>query len=266
MTIIANHAHLIPEGEYADKEGDPDTLIKRLDSCGVDKTVVFPPFTYQTGGDIKDANMWALEQVEKHSDRFIAAGNMNPIADGAVELLDELYGAGVRLVKIHPSVYVHDIADPAAVDFYKRVEELGIVLCYHTGAHGTRLSYATPFKFDDLAWDYPNIKLIFEHMGGKAYNELFMSTIFNIHGRVFGGITSVLSCKKSSPWYIGIEKVEEFIERAGVDKFIFGLDFPWNTEDANKNDIKLIQNMSITQEDKDKLLGGNLCKLLQIKI
>ena len=264
MTIIANHVHLMPKTDGDSPEGDADMVIKHMDFCGIDKAVIFAPFARQMDGDAEKANMWALEEVEKHKDRFLPAGTLSPIADDSVSLLDKVYSAGVRLIKIHPSVDNHDIADPAAADFYCRAEELGVALDYHTGTHRTRLSYATPYKFDDLAWDYPELKLVFEHIGGRAYCEMFVATLFNIPDRVFGGVTSILAGDKNSPWYIGIEKFQVFVKMVGAEKFIFGMDFPWNPPECTRDEIKLIQSMDISGEDKDKILGGNLCDLLKI--
>ena len=82
-------------------------------------------------------------------------------------MLTILHDKGIRLAEIHPSVDVYDVSDPAAGECYARAEELGIALDFHTGPHGTRLSLATPEKFDDMAWDYPELKLVFEHLGGR---------------------------------------------------------------------------------------------------
>jgi len=263
MKIIANHAHLMPGATGDWPDGDADMLLKHLDFCDIDKVVIFPPFASQMDDDMEKANMWALDQAEQHSDRFIAAATLNPIADNVISLLDTLYETGVRLIKIHPSIYKHDIADPAAYDFYERAEELGVILNYHTGPHFTQLSSASPYKFDDILWKYPKLKMNFEHIGGRPFRELFLAIIFNLKGRAFGGVTSILS-KEARAWYMGTEILQDYIEVAGSDRFIFGLDFPWNSAEVNKNDINLIQNMALASEDKDKILGGNLCALLDI--
>ena len=266
MKIIANHAHLLlpHDGTGWWPEGNSEMLIEHLDVCGIDKVVVFPPFACQMDDDMEKANMWALDEVAKHSDRFIAAGTLNPIADNVISLLDTLYEAGVRLIKIHPSVDTHDISDPAADDFYRRAEELGVLLNYHTGPHGTKLSNATPYKYDDILWKYPKLKMNFEHIGGRPFRELFLAIIFNLHNRAFGGVTSILSYETARAWYMGPEILQDFIEIAGADNFIFGLDFPWHSAEVNKKDIELIQGMTISQESKAKILGGNICKLLGV--
>ena len=269
MAIIANHAHLMPpHGDPEWPKGDSEMLLKRLDFCGIDKVVIFPPFARQLGGDRKAANLWALGEVRKHRDRFIPAGTIFPLADDVLELLDILHSEGVKLAKVHPSIDVYDISDPAAQRCYAKAEELGITLDYHTGPHKTRLSLTEPKKFDDLAWDYPNLKLVFEHFGGRTYFEEFMAILSNHEkGRIFGGLTSVLAYETNKMWYLGPEKMMDLITCVsdGEDKLIYGLDFPWNSAETNKHDIEIIRGLDITDAAKEKILGGNLSNLLSIE-
>ncbi len=267
MRIIANHAHLMPPHSPGWNNwwpaGDADMLLRHLDFCGIDQAVIFPPFACQCPGGMREANLWALGQVCQHADRFLPAGTIFPLAPDIIEMLDILHAEGVRLVKIHPSVDLHDIADPRAGACYAKAQELGIALDYHTGPHGTRLSLAAPLKFDDLAWDYPRLRLVFEHLGGRAYFEQFMAILGNHKkGRVFGGLTSVLAPDANPVWHLGLEKVADLVRCVGAERLIYGLDFPWNSAAVNKRDIEQIRGLDIPDAAKEKILGGNLAALL----
>jgi len=265
MAIIANHAHLMPPhgGGNGWPEGDSEMLLRHLDFCGIDRAVIFPPFACQVGNDRKEANLWALREARKHEDRFIPAGTIFPLADDILDLLEILHGEGVKLAKVHPSIDVYDVSDPAAGECYAKAEELGIALDYHTGPHGTRLSLSEPTKFDTIAWDYPKLKLVFEHLGGRTYFEVFLAILSNHKaGRVFGGLTSVLAYENHDLWYLGPEKVMDLINCVGADKLIYGLDFPWNSPETNKKDIKTIRALDISEKEKENILGGNIANLL----
>ena len=166
MLIIANHAHLQPARTATAwwPDGSADLLLKHLDFCNVDKTVIFPPFACQMDGDIIRANRWAWDQVAQHSDRFIPSGVFFPTGENAKELLNIFKEEGITLAKVHPSVDEHDIADPALEEVYQLAAEYGIVLDYHTGSHGTRLSLARPEKFEDVSFNFPKLRMIFEHL------------------------------------------------------------------------------------------------------
>ena len=245
-------------------------LLAHLDYCEIDKVVVFPPFACQMeDNDITSANRWAWSEVRKHSDRLIPAGIINPIGNEVQQVFSEFDDEGVKLAKIHPSIDLHDIADPKAEQCYESAQKRSITLAYHTGAHGTQLSLSNPQKFDDVAWKYPKLKMIFEHIGGRTYFEQFLAIIIN-HAikskepRIFGGLTSILSTENNKFWYLGPDKVMDVIEFAGADKLIFGLDFPWNSKEINKKDIDIIQQLDIPAEDKEKILGGTISSIFNI--
>jgi predicted TIM-barrel fold metal-dependent hydrolase len=264
MTIIANHAHLMP-APAADSgwpAGDSDMLLAHLDACGIDRALVFAPFANQCGGSLSAANRWALREVRAHADRFIPAGTLNPLAADVLDVMQMCYDAGARWVKIHPSIDLHDIADPRLEDFYSRAEGLGMTLDYHTGAHGTRLSLAKPEKFDDLAWNHPKLRLVFEHLGGRAYLREFEAIIANHRGRVLGGLTSVYDPGVGYMWHIPPADLEAMIASLGASRFIFGLDFPWNDIEATKRDLRVIESLPLPASDKALILGGNLLRLL----
>jgi len=263
MKIIANHAHLIPDPTEKDwwPKADAEILLRHLDFCGIDQAVIFAPFACQMNGDRIKANRWALEQAKAHPDRFIVAGNLFPAGSDAFEILRILGEEGVKTAKVHPSVDLYDVSDPLACDCYARAEELGIALDFHTGPHGTRLSLAKPEKFDDLAWDYPRLRMVFEHVGGRPYFEEFVAVIENHRGRAFGGLTSMLYGPESFTSCDLPRRIEELVNLRGHN-FIFGLDFPYNSPEINRRDIEIIMSMNIPQAEKEKILGGNLAGLL----
>lgn len=246
-------------------KGGVDMLLSHLDYCGIDKVLVFPPFACQMeDNDIITANRWAWGEVKKHPDRLIAAGILNPIDSRVKQIFSAFNAEGIRLAKIHPSIDLHDIADPNAEQCYELAQKQGITLDYHTGAHHTQLSLSNPQKFDDVAWKFPKLKMIFEHIGGRTYFEQFLAIIINHANepRIFGGLTSILSTESNKFWYLGPDKIMDVIEFSGADKLVFGLDFPWNSKEVNKQDIEIIKQLDISVEDKEKILGGNISSIL----
>ena len=52
---------------------------------------------------------------------------------------------------------------------------------------------------------------------------------------------------------------------AGADRIIYGLDYPWNTNnpEALANDLAWVGSWGISDEDQQKILGGNLSRLIK---
>ncbi len=263
--IVANHAHLrpTPASGTTQIDGSSSALLRHLDFCGIDRAVVFPPFASAFNHDRVAANRWAWQETRRHPDRLIAAGNLCPTAGDALDLLEMFQSEGIRLAKVHPAVDLHDVADPVAETCYARAAELGIALDYHTGVHHARLALTEPVKFDTVAWNHPRLKMIFEHFGGRTYFEQFLAILCNHPaGKVYGGLTSVLSEETHRLWHLGVDRVMDVIHCAGAEKLIYGLDFPWNTARTNRQDIEIIRSMAIPEDQKTAILGGNLLALL----
>ena len=51
----------------------------------------------------------------------------------------------------------------------------------------------------------------------------------------------------------------------GAQRIIYGLDYPWNPKnlDALRCDVEWVRSWDISDEDKERILGGNLETLIQ---
>jgi predicted TIM-barrel fold metal-dependent hydrolase len=263
LEIYVNHAHLMPPNSW--REGSVSMLLRYMDECGIAKAVVFPPFAVQMStNSVMDANLWALKEIAGE-DRLIPYGAINPVAHDAHEVLKMLVDKGIKGAKVHPSIDVFDITSPTAMRFYYAAAQVGFTLDFHTAIHGSPLALATPEKFDTIAWEFPDLKLIFEHMGGRAYYEQFLAVLCNHRGnRIFAGVTSVLN-KDSRHWYLGPDKVTDMAITAGSTKLIYGIDFPWHSVEVTKEDIRLIKELELDDQAKEAILGGNLRKLYNLE-
>ncbi|WP_238364726.1 amidohydrolase family protein [Mesobacterium pallidum] len=80
---------------------------------------------------------------------------------------------GVRGFKFHPTFQGFWPNDRMAYPFYEVLEEEGVVALFHTGQTGVgsgmrggmgmRLKYSNPMAIDDVAVDFPDLKIIMAH-------------------------------------------------------------------------------------------------------
>ncbi len=89
---------------------------------------------------------------------------------------------GIRMIKIHPphqllypNDYVHGVKELEII--YRAAEANGIPVMFHTGTSvfpGARNKYGDPIYVDDVAVDFPKLKILLAH-GGRP---LWMDTAF----------------------------------------------------------------------------------------
>ena len=56
---------------------------------------------------------------------------------------------------------------------------------------------------------------------------------------------------------------ERLIRRLGVDKVVFGSDWIGSSSRMTKENMDLINTMNFTREEKEKILGENIRKVLE---
>ena len=99
----------------------------------------------------------------------------------------------------------------------------------------------------------PEATIIVGHMGGPRFLDLLTAAYDYAE-------TSV-----TLPMIVdlfGISFAARFIRRIGIDRVIFGSDWS-GTVNSIVNQLSLIQKMSLTREEKEKILGENIRKVLE---
>ena len=156
------------------KEEDPAALLEYMDKYGVDIACLLPESMMDTTGYTSRwmSNGEMAKVVETNPDRFMYQPNISPIKFRGVkntiwELEYWVKEKGAKIFKFYPPEDTY-INDPDLWPFYEKAEELGIVLDIHTGfcwVPPGKSKYALPVQLDDVARDFPDLKIIAFHMG-----------------------------------------------------------------------------------------------------
>jgi predicted TIM-barrel fold metal-dependent hydrolase len=72
----------------------------------------------------------------------------------------------------------------------------------------------------------------------------------------------VLNRELQRLWYLGLERVGDAIFRLGEDMPIYGLDFPYNSVELVRAEIRELRGLDLSEEGFAKLFGGNLERAL----
>jgi predicted TIM-barrel fold metal-dependent hydrolase len=263
MRIFANHAHLMPPEAWPG--AGVEDLLRLMEACGIERAVCFAPFADQARpAGIADPNRWLAEQIEGRPE-LIGFACLNPTLPESLAALPRLGELGLRGVKLHPAYNRFDVADPQAREFYAAASAQGWPLDFHTGVHASRLRHWEMNKFDDVAWDVPECRLILEHVGGVPFFYQALAVIGNHLGsapvRVFAGMTTLLN--PAIPlWYLGEERIERLAAMVGSRALIYGLDFPYNTVEVVQRELEIYRSANLGPGGQQALLGGNLAELL----
>lgn len=221
----------------------------------------------------------AWKAVQTHPDRFIINPNLSPIKKRGVKNsiweMEYWVSMGAKIFKYY-SPEDTNINDPELWPFYKRAEELGVVLCLHSGfcwVPPGKSSYCYPTQIDDVARSFPNLKIIAFHMGypfTDAMNMVAMS-----HPNVYLCLSLLVPWAATAPYKIA-HILGEAIRFVGPDRIIWGTDSAGygaqiGAAALGLTDFQMPEELQskygylpLSDEDKRKIFGGNLGKLLGI--
>lgn len=261
---------------------DPELILRAMDKYGVDIACLLPESMMDTTGY---SSRWCTngdmaKVVETHPDRFMYEPNLSPIKHRGVknaiwEMEYWVKEKGAKIFKYYPPEDTY-INDPELWPFYERAEELGIVLDIHTGfcwVPPGKTKYCQPIQLDDVARDFPDLKLVAFHMGYPYCDDLNMVAMG--HPNVYLCLSLLVPLALSAPRKFATI-IGEALRWVGPDRIIWGTDssglaLQIRAGVMGLRDFQIPLDMQegygypeITPEDRRKMFGGNLAGLLGI--
>ncbi len=256
MEIIASHAHPMPS--YVFQNGGIEELIRLMGETGISKAVTFAPFSFY----VPNPNEWLKGEI-KNDPRFIGFGTVDFTKGNLKEQVYQIRDYGFKGIKMHPALQKFNIMCDKAQQVYAAAEELGLLVCFHTGVHRYRIKDYDVKLFDEVAQFFPNLRFSMEHVGGYAYFYEAVGVLCN-SPNVYAGFTSIFDWEKHKYWYLNDKQIHDVVHLIGAERCIFGLDYPYSDVEETKKAIDFVMNMQISEADKKMILGGTLKSLLQL--
>lgn len=201
MRVFDAHLHLEPaemlrpasrqlfektRGDYERVQAfvqDPAAFVKYLDEQAVERVAVINYVNPEVLGTGPEINDFAASYCAYAPSRLLAFGGIEPrLCDDVEAEFHRIVKLGIRGIKLHPphqgfaaNAYREGL-EPLAT-LYRLCQQEGLPVMVHTGTSifpGARNVYADPLPCDDVAVDFPDLKLIVAH-GGRP---IWMTTAF----------------------------------------------------------------------------------------
>lgn len=235
-------------------------FLKEMHEAKIDKIVL--QLAASKGAPIRPSNIQASMFIQKFPDKFIGFAGFDPNR-GEEAIADIEYAVkelGFKGLKTVPSMLELNINDKAFYPCYAKAQELGVPIMIHTGASslvmGCRIKYSEPSMVDDVAFDFPNLKIICAHMGGHQYMDVYNMLVR--HRNVYADLCFYPlnpRYKNTIPWSL--------LEETVPDKILLGSDYPCGQ--TPKEAVEAVRALPISEDFKLKVLGENASRLLGLK-
>jgi predicted TIM-barrel fold metal-dependent hydrolase len=249
----------------------PETFIKYMDENNVEgmclqciRGISDPYPGNKEGWNYHVPNEYVKKEfIDAYPGRFTAVGGVHARfgKQAAVEMIISAHECGFPGIKFHPPTSGYP-NNPDLYPAYEKMVELGMHLQVHTGQEelpGTRAKYQHPVYLDDVAMDFPDLKILQLHCG--LFNNP-MQGLWNVmkFDNLYTDITVPHPTLMRFKYYWDLDHMR-FLEFFMPDKVFYGTDFPL-TMPVYRAMIDNIMTMPLSTEFKHKLMGNNFRKFL----
>ena len=239
---------------------DPRKLLAQMDADGIERVGLINYVSPDVMGFTAECNDWMLRYASAERSRLIPFGSVHPAfsADVAGETR-RLIDAGVRALKVHPphqllraNAYLFD--QPTLADLYRVAEEAGVPVTIHTGTSvfpGARSRLGDPMDVDDVAVDFPKLKILLAHGGRPLWMEAAFFVVRR-HPNVYLEVSGIPPAKL-------LEYFPRLEELAA--KTIWGTDWPSPGVKSMRANVEQFLELPLAEGSKRRILYENADRL-----
>jgi predicted TIM-barrel fold metal-dependent hydrolase len=235
-----------------------DRVPQVMAELGIDVSVLLPVGEEALGR----ARRMALDEPGRYVPFFwIDVANVERSVAELTAAAGEWGCKGVKFQLLLQHLYAND---RRLYPVYEKCAELGLVVTFHTGAvafteefgipHITK--YAHPLPADEVAFDFPDLRIILAHMGGNWHYEALI--VAEKHENVFMDTAYLpFFCKRMLPDVTPAQIIERAVEVLGPQRILYAYEgLP----------PSVIRELSIPRQAREQILGLNAARLFALPV
>lgn len=235
---------------------DPARLLRQMDEDGIERVGLINYVSPDVMGFTNEVNAWMVRYASADPSRLIAFGSVHPaFTDDPAGDTDRVIDMGVRALKIHPphqrfraNAYLDGL--PGLAEVYRRAEAAGVPVTVHTGTSvfpGARSRLGDPMDVDDVAVDFPKLKILLAH-GGRP---IWMDAAFFVvrrHPNVFLELSGIPPSKLLE-YFPRLEEI--------AHKTVWGTDWPSPGIKSMRQNVEQFLALPLSDEARRRILYDN---------
>ena len=233
-------------------------MIAKMDAAGVEKVFVTQTkmWSYWNKWMYMDTTLEEVTQYTlRYPDRFVGLAGYNPfrMKESLSEIETAVTKHGFRGVYIHIYGFDIPIHDRKMYPLYAKCVELDIPVSMQVGhvLESMPSEHARPIFLDQIACDFPDLKIVGAHTGWPWVDEL-ISVCYKWENVYFG-------VDAWSPKYLKPEIIQYINNRLGQDRCLWGTNgLPW------KENLAEWEQVNLRPEAKRKLFRDNAIQLFKL--
>ena len=234
-----------------------DSVGKVMAELGIDVSVLLP-----VGDEAVEA---AREMARAEPLRYVPFFwiDVRDVARSVAELRAAVEDYGCKGVKFQLLLQHVHANDRRLYPVYEACAELGLLVTFHAGAvafprefgipHLTKYGY--PMPADEVAFDFPDLRIVLAHMGGNYHYEALI--LAEKHPNVYMDTAYLpFFCQRMLPDVTPAQIIKRAVAVVGPERILYGYE---GLAPA------AIRDLAISDEAKEMILGRNAARLLGLE-
>jgi predicted TIM-barrel fold metal-dependent hydrolase len=253
--VVNGHHHIGNETAEQDRTFEwsesVEQIVDAMDENHIDATMLMP-----LGGEndrsVTEVHDQIYDASQTYEGRIFGVAAPNPhlgtefVHDEITRCVQDL---GFKYVKLHTLAWGVDPTSDIAYDVYDACAENDVPVMVHTGPHG--MPFSVPGMFMPVAEDYPDLPIIFAHMGGAYTLTQEAILIAERYDNIYLDTTLAMNMY-----------IRRALESVGAERIIMAAEHSSNIPVA----LTKIDCIGASEEEKAKILGGNAIDLYDLDV
>ena len=193
-----------------------------------------------TGEDDGDINDATAAFAGAYPDRLIGFMSLHPHAPDCLDQFERCRtDLGLKGVKLGPNYQNFDPLEPRALAVFEQAQRYHLPVLLHQGTSPAReapIRYAYPLLVDEIAIQYPDLKIVMAHLGHPWQVETCV--VIRKHPNVYADLSANFY-RPFSFW----EQMVKATEWNVLDKILFGTDYPVTTVQETLDHLRRVNDI-----------------------
>jgi predicted TIM-barrel fold metal-dependent hydrolase len=222
-------------------------VIEDMNANGIEKSLLLP----MDGlfADCQEDNNVISDIVQQHPDRFAGLGTVNPrfVDEARKEMKRCIQEKNMYGLKFHPWLQAFSPLDPCFLPLAEEANSLKTMFFFHDGTP----PYTEPFQIAEIARQFPDLTVVMGHAG---LNDLWRESMLAAKK-----YDNIWLCFCGCPFW----GMQEISKKMDGERLLWGSDYPLAQVRDTRDRIRQVEELSVSDEIKEKILYRNANLLLK---
>ncbi len=242
-----------------------DELVAAMDDAGVDMAGMIASVTAAgVGGEIDPIHVDEVKAViDEHPTRLFGWAGINPLTtmDTLAYIDYAVRDLGFKGVHVYPHWWGVPINDRKYYPIYAKCAELGVPITLQVGSQSPRSHakfVARPILLDDVAFDFPELKIVGLHIGTPFAHEMTMLC------KNYENVYIIADGHPPRHWEpVLLDYINQVMwsNKDGATKVMWGTDHPIQTF---KQSLAEVDALGFDEVTKANLIGENAIRIMNL--